>query len=119
MMINMMQTVIKNSVSELASVLYVHMQFTPPKEALASTELDVTIEPPRPEGVPELPLFIVDVVLKPTALALDPSRTITKNIFKQVMNLWEEYLTGVRSLIGDDTYQPFTKYVNSKLYFCC
>lgn len=109
MMINMMQTLIKNSVSELVYILYVHLQFTPPDEALTTTELDVTLEPPRPEDVPELPLFIVDVVLEPTELALDPSRKITKDIFKQVMNLWEEYLTGVKSLIGDNTYQPFTK----------
>lgn len=110
MMINMMQTVIKNSVLELSNALYLHLQFTPPEELLTTTELDVTLETPRPEEVPQLPLFIVDVVLEPTYLTLDPSRTITKDIFKQVMNLWEEYLTGVKSLIGDNIYHPFTKY---------
>lgn len=105
-----MQTVIKNSVTELIQLLHLHLQCIPPEESLASTELDVTLETTRPEGVPELPLFIVDVVLKPTDLSLDPSREITKNIFKQTIDLWEEALTSIRSLIGDNIYHPFTKY---------
>lgn len=112
-----MQTVIRNSTKEIVEALYTHLQFVPEEEKLSSTELDVTLLPdPRPEEAPQLPLFIIDIVLSPEELSLDPSREVTKRIFKQVMDLWEDDLTAVRSLISDNIYQPFTKYAFSSAF---
>lgn len=110
MIIDMMHTLIINSTREIVDCLSTHLQFTPAEEKLASSEVDVTLEDPRPEGAPQLPLFIVDVILEPSNLSLDPSRKITKDIFRQVVELWDDDLTAIKSLIGDSTYQPFTKY---------
>lgn len=115
MMINMMQTVITNSTNDIVDGLHAHLLHVPPEEKLCSTELDVTLEDARPEGAPQTPFFLVDVVLEPTELSLDPSRKVTKDIFRQVVNLWEDDLTAVRSLIGDNIYNPFTKYFTVKL----
>lgn len=109
MMINMLQTILKNSVTEMVDLLHRHLQFIPSEEQLTSSELDVVLESPRPEDAPQLPLFIVDLILEPTNLSLDPSRIIIKQIFKQVMTLWEDALTSVNSLVGDQLYQDFTK----------
>lgn len=117
MMINMMQTVIKNSVTELVNALAVHLQFTPLEENLDTTELDVNLELSRVEDVPQLPLFIVDVVLKQTHLDLDPSRKLARETFQSLMQLWVQYLTGVKSLIGDSIYHPFTKFSLYKIAF--
>lgn len=109
MMINMMQTVMRNSIVDLVNALHDHLIFIPSEEKLTSTELDVTLEEPRPEEAPQLPFFIVDIALQPTELSLDPSEQVIKTIFRQIINLWEEDLTDVKSLIGDSMYSPFTK----------
>lgn len=110
MMISMMHTVMTNSVNEILVALHTHLKLIPDDEKLESKELDVTLEPSRPEDAPQLPLFIVDIVLEPTLLGLDPSRQIMRKIFKQILDLWEDDLTAVKSLIGDSIYKPFTKY---------
>lgn len=116
-MINMMQTVITNSTNDIVNGLYAHLLHVPPEEKLCSTELDVTLEDARPEDAPQTPFLLVDVVLEPAQLSLDPSRTVTKDIFRQVVNLWEDDLTAVRSLIGDNIYNPFTKYLYRKIIY--
>lgn len=89
-----------------------HIVFLPTTESLESTEVDIKLETERPESGPQFPLFPIDVLVETNEVKLDPSLQITTNIFNQIMNLWEEYMRTMRSLISDAVYKPFTKYDN-------
>lgn len=53
----------------------------------------------------------MEVVVNPEKMELDPSYKVSAAIFNQVMDLWEEYVKDVNSLVGDKIFEPFTKYV--------
>lgn len=110
MRIVLLHQLIYNSTSELLSIFQKHIGFLPTTEALESTEVDVKLEADRPENIPELPLFPIDVLVDTEQVKLDPSFQITTDMFTQIVDLWEEYMRTMRSFVSDAVYKPFTKY---------
>jgi hypothetical protein len=54
-------------------------------------------------------MFVVDVLISPEELALDPSEQVFFNAFNQLMNQWDEAVTGVKALLPDPFFSPFTE----------
>ncbi|XP_023013028.2 dynein heavy chain at 16F isoform X2 [Leptinotarsa decemlineata] len=113
--INMLHQLIINSINELNGIFEMHTQFLPTESQLNLAD-KMQIDIKRPDEYPELPLFIVYIVLKETSLVLDPSLKVTCDIFQQIIDLWEEYAISVKSYVADPFYSVFTTpVINEKI----
>ncbi|EEZ99537.1 Dynein heavy chain, cytoplasmic-like Protein [Tribolium castaneum] len=108
LMIDLMHNLITRSTRDLNAILEKHVQFLPSKEKIEAATITEILEEPRPEEAPQLPLFIIDVVLNAKKLSLDPSLRVTLNIFNQVMDLWQEHCKKIKSFTADEMYRIFT-----------
>ncbi|CAH1180440.1 unnamed protein product [Phaedon cochleariae] len=105
--INMLHRLITNSVIELNAVFEKHSSFIPTEVQLTTHE-PLKIEVVRPEESPQLPLFIAYVVLEPQQILVDPSLKVTRDIFQQMFDLWEEQTKKAKSFVTDPYYSAFT-----------
>ncbi|KAF2878695.1 hypothetical protein ILUMI_27474 [Ignelater luminosus] len=108
MTINMLHTMIDKSTDQLLNVLEAHIRFLPSEESLFDTDIKSTLEQPRPAEGPQLPLYTAEIIINPDAIEIDPSYDVSEAIFKQLLDLWEEYVKNVKSFIGDKIFEPFT-----------
>ncbi|RZC39366.1 dynein heavy chain 6, axonemal, partial [Asbolus verrucosus] len=108
LMINLMHNLISLSTTELKNILENHFKFLPSQSYIETVDLHSVIEEPRPENAPQLPLFIVNVILDSEKLSLDPSLQVTLDIFNQIMDLWREHCKTIKSFVADEVYRPFT-----------
>lgn len=109
MRIILLHKFLDNSTKHMLQIFNTHTCFTPPLESLETTETDVALGKPRPEGVPKDPLLLLNLIIKPEQLSLDPSLAITKTIFTQLINLWYENCLSMKSFVADPIFKPFTK----------
>ncbi|KAG5888365.1 hypothetical protein JTB14_033502 [Gonioctena quinquepunctata] len=113
--INMLHQLITNSINELNEVFEKHTRFLPSLDQLNLLEpMEMKIE--RPDEYPQLPLFITYIILKGTDLVLDPSFEVSRNMFRQIIDLWEEYAMSVQTFVADPYYSVFTTpIINEKI----
>ena len=57
----------------------------------------------------QLPMFIVDVIISPEEISLDPCEKVFLDIFNQIMDLWDENIIGVKTFLPDPFFHPFTE----------
>ncbi|XP_050294811.1 dynein axonemal heavy chain 6 [Anthonomus grandis grandis] len=108
MSINMLHQLMINSINELNILFENHTKYLPGQELLETTELDKILEQPREKDDPQLPLFVVNVILEPDIVKLDPTVEVAKYIFRQIIELWEGHCIGVKPFVADPLYSIFT-----------
>ncbi|KAF5272727.1 hypothetical protein FQA39_LY07754 [Lamprigera yunnana] len=108
LIIDTLHKIVSTSFCDLLDILHKHVKFTPNEELLESFEIDKILEPPRPEGPLELPLFIVNIHIDAKCVSLEPSHITTKNIFNQILDLWVDSVKNLQSLISDDAFDCFS-----------
>ncbi|XP_017780151.1 PREDICTED: dynein heavy chain 6, axonemal [Nicrophorus vespilloides] len=115
LMVDMLHKLIVNSTQELIHALQIHYNFLPTDEEMMAMDKD-DIDLTRPDDCIQLPLFIVDVLIKPGELYLNPSLQVTLNIFNQIQTLWEDTVGNVKPFIPDKLFMPFTQpIINGKI----
>ncbi|ERL87542.1 hypothetical protein D910_04933 [Dendroctonus ponderosae] len=116
MSINMLHQLIINSINALNELFEKHSKYLPPDEQLERTEVDTLLETGRESEDPSLPLFVVNVMLEPEEVKLDPPLGVAKCIFQQTIELWEQSCREVKSFVADPFYSLFTTpVINEKI----
>ncbi|XP_066254312.1 dynein axonemal heavy chain 6 [Euwallacea similis] len=116
MSINMLHQLIINSITDLNSLFEIHSKYLPRTELLEKAEMSPVLEGKRDPVDPTLPLFIVNVTLEPEQIKLDPSLEVSKCIFRQTIQLWEQHCKEVKSFVADPFYSSFTTpVINEKI----
>lgn len=67
-----MYNIAKDSFKLLADALNAHDIIGPTESSLLTTEVDLVIEKQRPEGKPQSPFFLAELLLKPDKVEVDP-----------------------------------------------
>ncbi|CAG2054542.1 unnamed protein product [Timema podura] len=111
-MLNMLHILMRNSLIEFTSVLESHFRCLPGDSTLTTIEINITLEEPRPDNAPQLPLFLVDVLIRGDALCLDPCQEVFMNAIVQLMDLWEETVMNVTTFLPDPFFNPFCECVS-------
>nr|CAD7400728.1 unnamed protein product [Timema cristinae] len=111
-MLNMLHILMRNSLIEFTSVLESHFRCLPGDSTLMTIEINTTLEEPRPDNAPQLPLFLVDVLIHGDALCLEPCQEVLINAIVQLMDLWEETVMNVTTFLPDPFFNPFCEYVS-------
>ncbi|KAK9882562.1 hypothetical protein WA026_022190 [Henosepilachna vigintioctopunctata] len=109
MMINMLHLLLTNSIHQMNEAFEKHIRFLPSREKISAIEnLSVILESERPQGEPELPFFYIYFFLKPNSLKVDPSLEIATQTFKQLLGMWRDHSTAIKSFVGDVAFSVFT-----------
>ncbi|XP_069668946.1 dynein axonemal heavy chain 6 isoform X3 [Periplaneta americana] len=116
MMLHLFHVLSRNSLEDMVMAFRTHFYYLPSDSRLKSIETYEKLEDPRPPDAPQLPMFIVDVLINPEELSLDPCEQVFLDIFNQIMDLWDEAITGLKPLVPDPFFKPFTEpMINGKV----
>lgn len=109
MTITFLHEMLADCFGKLADLFRAHDSCRPTAEQLASDVVDQQIEDTRPAHVPQRPLFVGELVLKPDRVEADPSRKVMLHIFNQLVDLILDSVYSMTRFQSDDTYLQFTK----------
>ncbi|XP_031781103.1 dynein heavy chain 6, axonemal isoform X1 [Nasonia vitripennis] len=107
----MMQTLLRNTYTELLEVLEDHTMYLPPATEYENANVDYTLQCKRPSNHRiQHPYFVVDVLIKPeNGIVLDPSEDIFWHVLNTLQSMWEESLQQINPLLSDEIFHPFTR----------
>ncbi|XP_049864535.1 dynein axonemal heavy chain 6 [Schistocerca gregaria] len=109
MMVGMLHVLVVRSLLDLDKTLQMHLHFLPNDEALNSLATDVNIAPQRPSSIPQLPLFIINLLIDEHTLLLDPPERAYIESLSQLMDFWEETVININTFLPDPYFKPFTE----------
>ncbi|XP_049813740.1 dynein axonemal heavy chain 6 [Schistocerca nitens] len=109
MMVGMLHVLVVRSLLDLDKTLQMHLHFLPNDEALNSLATDVNIAPQRPSSIPQLPLFIINLLIDEHTLLLDPPERAYIESLSQLMDFWEETVININTFLPDPYFRPFTE----------
>lgn len=109
MTITFLHIMLHKSMAQLSSIFQLHDEVGPTWDQLATDALDEEIESPRPSNKPQIPLFLGELVLKPTCVEVDPPHYVVKHILHQLIDLIESAINKIPRFQSDSTYNQFTE----------
>ncbi|XP_068083916.1 dynein axonemal heavy chain 6 [Anabrus simplex] len=107
MMEHVLHSIILNSLTELENIMRIHFEFLPSEDLLHGEETNAVLETPRPAGSPQSPFFILDLWINAEALTFDPSEDVFVDIFTMLLDLWHDYVVGIKPFLSDPFFDPF------------
>lgn len=110
MTICMLGKILHNTFVKLSYVFKVHDELGPTIQDLETSNfVDNPVEKVRGQGMPQLPLFKTELVLKPESIEIDPPKEITLDIVQKLIEFIMQSTYMVSRFQCDEYYNFFVE----------